>query len=282
MKTIPIILVTVNWVLPLAYLALLIDYGATFILRTRARGPIRWLACVAVAHGVYLALVGAEYGWQVVDGAYMVPSVLALLMAVVYLIIEVATNDRRTGAFVLCFAFLAQYTSSMFFQRVGAALAEGGGAAVSQWQQAHVIPAALAYTSLALAGVYGLLHVLAGRSLKRRSVGIFFDRLPPLDTLARMTWWALVAGFVFLTVTIVVTPLLLAGGAGAAGGQGLEAKILVKIGVGVLAWAVYAAAVIGKLVGKWSPQRVSVVAIVGLLVVVVLLVASALLTRGSV
>jgi ABC-type uncharacterized transport system permease subunit len=55
-------------------------------------------------------------------------------------------------------------------------------------------------------------------------------------------------------------------------------KIMSKVITGGVAWIIYAVAILGRLLGKWQPGRISVVAAFGYAVVVALLVASALLS----
>ena len=103
-----------NWLIPLLYLALLIDYGATFFLRTRTDRRSPWLWAVVAVHAAWLVLRAVHLGRPPLAGPQEVLSVVAWAMAAVYAIVESATRDRRTGVFILFLAFLFQYTSSMF------------------------------------------------------------------------------------------------------------------------------------------------------------------------
>jgi len=264
-----------NWLLPLLYLALLIDYGATFFLRTRtvARNP--WLLPVVGAHLAVLVLRGIHLGRPPTD-AHEVLSVVALAIAAVYTVVEFASRDRRSGVFVILLAFLFQYTSTVFLAAPGVAAA--AESAESAWARLHVIPALVAYTAFGFACIYGLLYRLARRGLRHHRFGVLFDRLPPLDLLGRMTWLALVAGFIFMTVAIATGPFLAASGHVGTEAVTASPKIMSKIVTGGVAWVIYAVAILGRLVGKWQPARISVVAVAGYAIIVALLVASALLS----
>jgi ABC-type uncharacterized transport system permease subunit len=270
------LLVIGNWLLPLIYLALLIDYGATFFLKTRTVPRRPHLLVVVLVHGAYLVLRSLHLGRPPLVGGQEILSVVAWAMAAVYLVVEWTGRDRRTGVFILFLAFLFQYTSSMF---LAAASAAAPTAEVSNiWSSLHTLPALVAYTALAFAAIYGLLYLVARRDLKSHRFGVFFDRLPPLDLLGRMMWHALLVGFAFMTVTIVTGPLMLSAGVEGASAALSSLKIEMKIVTGGVAWLILAAAILGRTLGKWTAGRISCIAIVGYLVVMALLVASAMLS----
>ena len=269
------LLVIGNWLLPLLYMALLIDYGATFFLRTRADRRTPHLVIVLALHGAWLVARAVHLGRPPLANAQETLSVVAWAMAAVYAVVELLGRDRRTGVFVLFLAFVFQYTSSMF-------MAAGAEAAAAEpiaglWPRLHVIPALVSYTAFAFAAIYGLLFLVAQRDLKTHRFGVFFDRLPPLDLLGRMMWHALLVGFAFMTVTILTGPLMFAAGAEGAAAP-LGAKIVMKIVTGGVAWLIFAVAILGRWIGKWHDGRVSAIAVAGYVVVVALLVASALLS----
>jgi ABC-type uncharacterized transport system permease subunit len=269
------LLTVLNWLLPLAYLSLLIHYGVTFFLRARPHERNLWLPAAIGVHALFLVLLMVWLGHIPLDNNYYILSFLALATAVAYCVVEFAVRDRRTGMFVLLPAFMFQYTSSVFLSGTfsGAAAAMPGG---FSWVRLHSVPAIMAYTGFTLAAVYGMLHLSAQRNLKEHRIGAIFDRLPSLDLLGRMSWYALVFGFVFITIS-VASGMLLFGHAGAAGSGALEPKVLIKILVGGAAWVIYGAAVLGKLVGKWPAVRISRIAAYGFLAIMLTLVGSILL-----
>jgi ABC-type uncharacterized transport system permease subunit len=258
-----------NWLLPLFYLALLIDYGATFFMAIRVHARSPWVVAVVAVHAAFLVLrgVGVHDGYSPLVGQYGILSVIAVSMAALYWVLERIARDRRAGLFIFGLIFLFQYTASVF---PPSAAPEVAG---PWWGRLHILPAALAYTALSLGGVYGLLHLVAQRNLKRRRFGLLFDRLPPLELLGKMTWWALLHGFGFMTVSIVTGIWL------AHAGVALEEhKLLAKIAIGSFAWVICLVAILGKKAGKWPMSRISLIAVAGFLAIMALLVASATLS----
>jgi len=268
----PAPLAVASALLPLLYLALLIDYGATFFLRTRTHARTPHLLLVVALHLGYLVACGLHLGYPPITNTPEILSVLALAMTAVYAWVELASRDRRTGIFVLLLAFLFQYAASFLTagEAVGPSAEPTPGGV---WAALHVLPALVAYTAMAFAGVYGALYLAARRDLRRHRFGMLFDRLPPLQTLGPMAWHALLTGFVAMTLAIAVTPLMFGDG----GGE-FSAKIISKIITGSVAWVVCASAVLGRWLGRWPPARTSAVAVVGFLLVMALLAISGALS----
>ena len=260
------LLIVMNWLLPLLYLALLIEYGAAFFLRAPRRGG-RWrLPAVWGLHAAFLLLLGAFARRPIPANNYEVLSVVAASMTAVYWVVEYASGEWRTGGFVLLAAFLMQYTASVFLP--GADLTSGVAGSTGRPAGFHVIPSILAYAALTIAAIYGLLHLIARRNLKRRRFGVLFDRLPSLDLLGTMNWHALLTGFVFMTLAMASGAAMYLGGGHSSPG-GPDAKIWTKILAGAAA---------GKWLGRWAPERVSLISVVGFLFVAAILVASMILS----
>jgi len=262
---------TANWLLPLLYLVVLIDYGATFFLRTRTHKRNPLLIVLLIAHAACLIGWGINIGRLPLNNAYEVLGVVALSMAAVYFVLETAVRDRRAGVFAFLLIFLFQYTSSVFW-------AAGAGEMTSAFARLHVVPAVIAYTAFAISAIYGTLYILAHRNLKNRRVGMLFDRLPPLELLGRMSWHTLLAGFLFITASLVTGALLANGAEPGHVGQIVDSRMVAKIITGCAAWLIYAVAVLGRAVGGWSGARVSGIGLVGFATVLIQIIAGAVLS----
>jgi len=266
------LLAIASWLLPLLYLGLVIDYGAAFFLRTRMHSRSPWIPVVAALHGVFLVFRGIHLGHPPLTSGYEILSLVALSCAVVYYAGELISRDRRTGVFVFLVVFLLQYTSSMYAHGV-----EGIGAAPEAayvWRRTHVAAATFAYTALSLAALHGTLYLIGRRNLKQHRFGLLLDRLPPLELLGKSSRYALLAGFVFMTVSIASGSIFFSQSQSAHPGAAMELKVALKIIMGSAAWLIFGTAVAGGLIGKWSDARLSYIATGGFLVIVVLFIAS--------
>jgi ABC-type uncharacterized transport system permease subunit len=260
-----------NWLLPIFYAALLIEYGASFFLRTRSHGRNYWLLAVAIFHAAFLVLLARHLNRALPINNYEVLSFLSLATLTVYIVVEYAGQDRRSGAFVLLAATIFQYTSSMFIFRVPAVVTPELS---SVWARLHTVPAMVAYTAFTISGIYGILHLLAERDLRQHRFGLLFDRLPALDRLGTMCLHAMLLGFVFLTAAVVSGAIMHS----RRGGEGVDLKILSKIVIGSVAWLLYAVALAGKAFGKWRVSRTAVFSVAGFILILALLTASIVLS----
>lgn len=262
-----------NWLLPLAYLGLLLGYGIDFFLHAQASGRNWALLPVLVLHAGYWVLRGHALGHYVPVKGPEVMCILALATALIYTIIEYAGRERRTGLFVFLAVFLFQYTASLFMAPTAGA-ASAAGIAVppgSDWARVHILPAVAAYVGFTLAAIYGLLFLIAQRSLKSHKVGVWFDRLPALDRLALMCWHAMLVGFAFVTVSLVSGATMQAGGE-------MNAHVLVRIIAGSAAWVIYAVAIVGRLIARWPASRFCRVAVFGFVFALAIMAAGILLS----
>ena len=273
--TMDVLLVVMSWVLPLAYLALAIDYGATFILRSRIHNRNAYLIPTILLHAAYLVLWGVEFNRPPLATSSELLSVIAVASLIVYWAVEFVSRDRRAGVFVFLVIFLMQYTSSMFM--IGAIADQAVIEPVSggEWARLHSLPACLAYSALVFAAVYAMLYLAGRRNLKLHRFGLLFDRLPPLELLGKMSWYALLGGFALMTITMI-TGVIFARHVDNIGE--MEFKLLAKTIIGSIAWLTCAIAIVGKYLGKWSSTTVSRVAVLGFMVIVALFVVSALLS----
>src|SRR5207248_3282448 len=99
-----------------------------------------------------------------------------------------------------------------------------------------------AYASFALACVIGVTYVLLFKEIKAKHLGFFYARLPSLQVLDRMNHVAIVVGWVFLTIGIIVGAIWAAQAQGGyAGDPRVQAMSLKdpKIIVALVCWLVY-------------------------------------------
>ena len=127
----------------------------------------------------------------------------------------------------------------------------------SVWIWIHVTLALVGLAALVLNFAGAVMYVLQERQLKARRPGAVYYRLPPLETLDRLTYRALTFGFPFLTAGLLLGALW----GGASAGRGLTPDPLTL--ASVVMWAVYAVTLSGRVIGTWRGRRAAYFAIIG-------------------
>src|SRR4029077_2296440 len=163
------------------------------------RSATALLVAPALAHPFVIGMQTMEIGHVPVAGATSAISTFVWLLALSYLYIEMTTDERAMGVFILPLLVTLQTIPAL---RPGiedrAAVLHGPLFGV------HVLSLLFAYASFALACVIGITYVLLFKEIKAKRLGFFYARLPSLQVLDRMNQRAIVIGWAFLTVGITV------------------------------------------------------------------------------
>ena len=134
----------------------------------------------------------------------------------------------------------------------------------------HVSSLLFAYASFALACVIGITYVLLFKEIKAKHLGFFYARLPSLQVLDSMNQRAIVFGWVFLTIGLVVGAIW-AGQARvyAPGDPRVQAMSLQdpKIFVALVCWAVYSFEVFAARRIGWGGRRAAYLSALGFAIV---------------
>jgi HemX protein len=151
-----------------------------------------------LVHTFELGMYTMELGVPPMAGRTGAISTFVWMLAVSYLSIEVSTDERGIGIFVtpLLVALQALVAHGEMPTDVPRYFA-------TPFVAVHVGALLFAYASFALACVIGITYVLLFRELKRRTPGVFFQRLPSLQVLDRMNMRAVSIGWLLLTIGLV-------------------------------------------------------------------------------
>jgi ABC-type transport system involved in cytochrome c biogenesis permease subunit len=183
------------------------------------------------------------------------------LLTLSYLYLELTTDERAMGVFVLPIV-----VGLLLIPVFNPGVENADAVLDSPWFWVHVSSLLFAYASFALAGVLGLTYMLQFKEIKKKHLGYFYTRLPSLQTLDVMNSRAMTVGWVFLTVGVVVgmfwtsqarvlapeNPNLRAMAIG-------DPKILLSL----LTWLVYTFAMFARPVMGWTGRRAAWLAALG-------------------
>ncbi len=216
---------------------------------------------IAVSHAV---LRGVHFGRYPIIGIGEALDIIALGMTAVYLYVERLQRNSFTGAFILPMIVVVQLagsaTLSVSTGPIPALLKDSGFGL-------HAIFAILGYSSFAVSFVYGIMYLLLYRSLRQKKFGVLFERLPSLDELANMGFWAGFFGWLALTVTIFL-------------GVSMSVKVLPNIYQDpkflstVLVWGIYGTSALAHFFLGWRGARAVRLSMAGFILAVVAMMGS--------
>ena len=109
-------------------------------------------------------------------------STFVWLLTLSYLYLELTTDERAMGVFILPIVVGLQIDS----RRSIPASRTRDPVLDSPWFWVHVSSLLFAYASFALAGVLGLTYMLQFKEIKKKHLGYFYTRLPSLQILDAM------------------------------------------------------------------------------------------------
>jgi ABC-type transport system involved in cytochrome c biogenesis permease subunit len=180
-------------------------------------------------------------------------STFVWLLTLSYLYLELTTDERSMGVFILPVIVGLQTIPAIY-----PGVEYRDAVLDSPWFWVHVSSLLFAYASFGLSGILGLTYVLQFKEIKKKHLGYFYTRLPSLQVLDVMNSRAVAVGWVFLTFGVIV------GGVWTAQARGLDptdpnlqAMSLddPKIFVAMLTWGVYSFAVVARRTLGWSGRR---------------------------
>jgi len=175
------------------------------------------------------------------------------LLTLSYLYLELTTDERSMGVFILPVIVGLQLIPVLHpgVERADPVLD-------SPWFWVHVSSLLFAYASFALAGVLGVTYMLQFKEIKKKHLGYFYTRLPSLQILDIMNSRAVTVGLVFLTFGVIVGVVWTAQARTIAPDDpNLRAMSIYdpKIFVALLTWGVYSFAVFARRTLGWTGRR---------------------------
>ena len=192
-------------------------------------------------------------------------STFVWLLALSYIYLEVTTDERAMGVFILPIAIGLQMIPAF-----SPGIENADPVLDSPWFWVHLLSLMFSYATFALAGMLGLTYMLQFKEIKKKHLGYFYARLPSLHVLDAMNSRAVIVGWLFLTIGVVVGVVWTAQArALAPGNSNLQAMSLndPKILIALLTWAVYAFEVFARSTMGWTGRRAAWLSAVGFVIV---------------
>ena len=255
-------------VLPLVlYAAAGIAYAVHFATRQPQSGRLATtlLILAALAHTFVIGMQTMEVRHVPFANPSRAISTFVWLLALSYLYLEITTDERSMGVFIMPMLMGLQTIPA-----VSPGVENIDPVLDSPWFWVHVSSLLFAYASFGLAGVLGLTYVVQFKEIKKKHLGYFYTRLPSLQTLDVMNSRAVTIGWLFLTIGVVVGAIWTTQARAAAPDDpNLQAMALndPKIFVAVVTWAVYSFAMVARRMMGWTGRRAAWLSALGFAIV---------------
>jgi ABC-type uncharacterized transport system permease subunit len=170
-----------------------------------------------------------------------------------YLIAEAATRIRALGSFLLPMALFTLLLGVAIPQDLPQFLPP----LTSFWQITHVVLASLGLAAFALTFCGGIMYLIQDSYLKAKQPGGFSARLPSLEMLDRLNFWALAFGLPLLTQGIITGAIW---ARYARGSLWIWERTTWPL---VVMWVIYTMLFIGRWYLGWRGRRAAVAVIMG-------------------
>ena len=255
-------------VLPLVlYVVAAAAYAVHFTRRTpqTGRAATTLLLFAALAHTFVIGMQTMEAGHVPFANPSRAISTFVWLLTLSYLYLELTTDERSMGVFILPIIISLQGIPVVY-----PGVENRDNVLNSPWFWVHVSSLLFAYASFALAGVLGLTYVLQFKEIKKKHLGYLYTRLPSLQTLDVMNSRAVAVGWLFLTAGLVVGVIWAAQARVASPDDpNLQAMALndPKILMAVVAWGLYSFAMFARSTMGWSGRRAAWLSAMGFAIV---------------
>jgi len=207
----------------------------------------------ASLHSVTILMRLVEVGHTPITSQHETVSFFAWSIAVAYLSFRWRYTVKNLGTFVSTLTLIVMGIAALAPRD----LAPLPPALQSWWLPVHASVAVAADGFLALAFVGSLMYLLQERELKRKRFGLFYSRLPSLDSLDTLNHHCLTIGFTLMSLGIIT------GSIWAKQAWGAYWHWDPKETWSLITWFIYAALLHQRLTIGWRGRRAALMTIVG-------------------
>lgn len=251
---------SINIVLPFFYGMSFAAYVYDFVREKTKLPNVKrlFLFFTLLLHSLYLMGRTIAFSHPPITNVFEIFTVIAFAITFSYFVLELVTDIRGTGAFIIVISLIFQVISSLFIQD----LLEVREVLRSNLLGIHVVSALIGYAGITLSAVYGFLYLQLYKELKQRRFGLIFERLPNLEILETLNYYSAVIGFILLTVAMIIGIIWLPR---AFPHFSYTDPKLIATGI---VWLLYGIGITAKMTGKWQGRKVIVFSIAGFLLAI--------------
>lgn len=216
-----------------------------------------------LAHTFVIGMQTVQAGHAPLVGTSAAVSAFIWLLGLAYLYVELTADERSMGIFVAVLLVVLGIIPAL-----DPGVSRRPPLLQSPLFTVHVLSMLFAYASFALAGVLGLTYVLMFNEIRAKHLGFFYARLPSLRVLDMMNGRAVVVGWIFLTIGVVVGAIWAMQVQHSPDPRAQAMSIAdPKILVAVVSWVLYSFAVYARRAIGWSGRRAAWLSTIGFVIV---------------
>jgi ABC-type transport system involved in cytochrome c biogenesis permease subunit len=240
---------------PLLYLLTAVFYFHFFRLRSQRTKDFARISEIAaiVLHAVLLIILTVDIGNLPLSGPFQSLSMFMFFFALLNKFLIRAEKEYTLGIFHTAIIFLFQAISMIFLQ-IESPIPE---ILQNLYFEVHVLVNLIGYASFSSAFLTGLMYLLLFHEIKGPKLGYFYDRLPSLAYLEKLNYRAVLIGFIFNTIGIVLGSIT---GKTAWGAYWAWDPKLIAV---LIAWLIYGVALTGKLNFHWKGNHLAYLSLIG-------------------
>ncbi|HUQ45657.1 MAG TPA: cytochrome c biogenesis protein CcsA [Gemmatimonadaceae bacterium] len=224
------------------------------------RGVAALLATGVLAHAAGLLEYAQRVGQLPLTGLGPSLSFAGLVLAATLLVVEIAARDVSLTLVAAPLAAVPTTVANLIGLIPGIEPSGIRGA----WLIAHIALSFLGIAAFGTAAAAGCMYLVERRELKSRRFGAIYRFFPPLATLDRVNHVAAIAGWLGLTLGVVLAVTY---------SLTYREMSLLKVIWAMGAWLAVSGIALGRVVGGWQARRAAMYSTISFVAVVVLYVA---------
>jgi ABC-type uncharacterized transport system permease subunit len=224
------------------------------------RGVVALLGLGVLAHLGGLVSYALHVGQLPLTGLGPSLSFAGLVLAATLLLVELLARDVSLTLVTAPLAAISTVCANLVGFAPGVEPAGARGA----WLVAHVALSFLGIAAFGTAAAAGCMYLVERRELKSRRFGAIFRFFPPLATLDRVNHVAAIAGWLGLTLGVVLAVTY---------SVAYRELSLPKVVWAMGAWLAVSAIAVGRVVGGWQARRAAIYSSLSFAAVIALYVA---------
>lgn len=250
----------INIVLPFSYLLTFSIYTYDFMKGTKhfTNSKRLFLFLTLLLHAAYLLMRTIEFNHPPITNVFEIFTVLAFAISFSYFVLELVTDIRGTGAFIIIISIIFQIISTIFIQDLFIVKE----VLRSNLLGSHVLSALIGYSGITISAVYGFLYLTLYKDLKYNRFGLVFNRLPSLEILEKLSFYSAVIGFCLLTIAITIGIIWLP--TAFPDFSYTDPKLVGTL----IVWLLYGIGILSKLWGKLRGRKLILLSIVGFIIAI--------------